>query len=80
MVKGKRATNGRVLRVGNNYNNGLNGNNNLNNNARFVGIGQAKAGITIMAAELWEKPCSCENLELAYKKDEKAQDTKILRD
>lgn len=32
---------GRLLFLGNNYNNSLNGNNNLNNNARFVGIALA---------------------------------------
>lgn len=60
-----------MLHVGNNYNNGLNGDNNLNNNARFVGIGQAKAGTTMMGGELWERLCSYENLELAFRKARK---------
>ena len=60
----------RVLFVGNNYNNGLNGNNNLNNNGRFVGIVQAIPRHINMKTHknLYPKIYSLENLILAWKK------------
>ena len=69
-LSGNRATSGRVLHANNNHNNGLDGNN-INNDARFAGIGQAPARTTIMSGELWERLCSYQNLELAFKKARK---------
>ncbi len=69
----------RVLFLGNNDNNGLNGNNNLNNNARFVGIGKLTLGIIDSKAkmgELFDKLCDYENLELAFKKARKGKTKK----
>ena len=63
-----------MLFANNNHNNGLNGNNNINNNARFVGIGQAKArthNLMNRNGTLWERLCSYQNLELAFKKAKK---------
>ena len=63
-----------MLNVGKNINNGLDANNNLNNNARFVGITQTLAKTLFMMKtydNLWEKLCSYENLELAFRKARK---------
>ncbi|MFH1073267.1 MAG: reverse transcriptase domain-containing protein [Nanoarchaeota archaeon] len=69
----KRArTRGRLLFLGNNDNNSLNGNNNINNNARFVGITlHAKTMLMKTYGHLWDGLCSYENLEIAYKKARK---------
>ena len=48
---------GRLLFLGNNHNNALNGNNNLNNNGRFVGIGGLLAAGTISNIKLHEIFC-----------------------
>ena len=64
----------------NNLNNrsNANGNNNLNNKARLVGIVHADAGIYVMKTyrNLYEKICSYENLELAFKKARKRKSSK----
>jgi len=73
------AKKGRLLFVGNNYNNNLNGNNNLNNNGRFLGITLWRAKTFLMTTnprDLWQELCSYENLELAYKNARKRKTSK----
>ncbi len=63
----------RLLYSDDNFDNGFNGNNHLDNNARFLGITSASQDILTMKTHknLWNKLCSYENLELAYKKARK---------
>ena len=69
----------RLLYVGNNDNNSLNGNNDLDNNARFVGIALTLLRLIVMHSysNLWNEICSYENLELAYKRARKHKTKKI---
>ena len=61
----------------NNYNN-LNGNNNLNNNGRFVGITLPCQDFLMKAYKnLWNKLCSYENLELAFRRARKHKTLKL---
>ncbi len=73
ICKSKKASLGRLLFAGNNYNNNLNGNNNLNNNGRFVGIAHTVPRHLQMRTytSLWEELCSYKNLETAFKKARK---------
>ncbi len=75
----KRATQGRVLFVGNNDNNGLNGNNNLNNNGRFVGIVKLLFAGTflLLMALLHDKICEYDNLKEAFQKARKGKTLKL---
>ncbi|MFQ5788303.1 MAG: hypothetical protein ACE5H1_10025, partial [Thermodesulfobacteriota bacterium] len=60
MIKVKELLRWRLLFLGNNYNNDLNGNNHLNNNGRFLGITWTNARIFHMTTynNLWIKLCS----------------------
>lgn len=83
LFESKGATQGRLVFLGNNYNNGLNGNNNLNNNGRFVGIVQVcwdtldyDGSIMKTYRNLYKELCSYKNLEFAFKKARKGKTQK----
>lgn len=78
-LKVKELLAGRLLFVGNNYNNSLNGNNNLNNNGRFAGITWAMPRHLQMKTynNLWQNLCNYENLESAFRKARKHKTKKL---
>jgi RNA-directed DNA polymerase len=74
-ILGKGASGDRLLILGNNYNNGLNGNNNVNGNGRFLGIVQTVSRLLIMKTynNIYGRVCSLHNLILAWRKARKGK-------